>query len=151
MINICLSGCCNDSITSLWVGLATGLFTGLMSGLYASLIVTRYAKFSDLQNKVMNAIRNIDFMVKGDKLSISGDCDVNKLLTSIRGDLIGLQHHKAGNILGSMAKEITDINIKANTGQLRLEDYERYYSNWQCQCRSIQPNFFVILSLKVKL
>ena len=127
------------------------LLIGLMGGLYTSLIVTRYAKFSDLKNKAINAIRNIDFMVKGDKLSISGDCDLNKLLVNIRGDLIGLQHHKAENILGGMAKEITDINIKANAGKLKLENYEQYYADWQSKCRKIRPNFFAILSLKVKL
>lgn len=151
MNNIYLSECCTEPITNLWVGLVTGLFTGLMSGLYASLIVTRYAKFSDLQNKVMNAIRNIDFMVESDKLTISGDCDAQRLLTSISVDLIGLKHKKAGNILGHLSKEIANINLKANAGQLKLEDYKQYYSDWQSKCRSIQPNFLVILSLRVKL
>jgi hypothetical protein len=151
MINICLYKCCTDSISSLWIGLVTGLFTGLMSGLYASLIVTRYAKFADLQNKALNAIRNIDFMFKGDKFGISGDSEVNKLLNNICGDLIGLNHREAGKSLGSLAKEITDINIKANSGQLKSEDYKQYYADWQSKCRSIQPNLFVILSLKIKL
>jgi elongation factor Tu len=83
MIHICLFGSCYDSLSNLWVGIVTGLFTGLMSGLYASLIVTRYAKFTDLQNKALTAIRNISYISKGNKLSISGDNNVNKTLINV--------------------------------------------------------------------
>lgn len=151
MINICLPGCCSDPMTSLWIGIISGLFTGLISGLYASLIVTRYARFAELQTKALYSIRNIDYVVKDNDLSITGDDDSNRLLTNISCDLFGLEHKSAGNNVAELAKEIKNINQQARTGKIKLHDYEQYYLAWQNKCRKMRPNLLVVLSLKVKL
>lgn len=123
MINAFLAGCCSD--------IMIGLFTGLFSGIYAGLVVARYSRFAELQNTALQTIRSIDYIQKDNVLNITGNENCNKLLLNVSCSLLALTHKGAANVVFELANDILNINQQAETGCIKIQDYERHYLAWQ--------------------
>lgn len=138
------------SIDSL-ISLILGIPIGLISGLYTGLIISRYARFAELRNEVLRAIRRIDFMQEETFVRIMRGSEIQGFLTLVSADLLFLAHRKAGARVQSLAIEIAQVNQLAMTGQLIVEEYGSHYANWQEQARELPPNMWVIWSIWGKL
>ena len=113
--------------------------------------MARYSRFAELQNTVLQTIRNIDYIQKDNFLNVTGNEDCNKLLLNASCNLCALTHESAGKIVAELARDIMNINHQAETGQIKIQDYERHYLAWQDKCRQMKPNMLFIASLKIKL
>ena len=134
-----------------FVSLLLGIPIGLISGLYTGLIISRYARFAELRNEVLRAIRRINFMQEETFIRIMHGSDIQGSLTLVAADLLFLVHRKAGAQVQSLAIEIAQVNQLAMTGQLIVEQYGSHYADWQERARELPPNMWVIWSLWGKL
>jgi hypothetical protein len=128
---------------SLTIGPAASLLLslplGVLSGGYSSLVVTKYARFSELRREALRAIRSIDFIGSGEHVEVSKTERLSDL-PLIASDLFALGHRTAGETINSLFDVILGSNLLATAGKISAPEYGKQYLSWQVQARSIGPN-----------
>jgi hypothetical protein len=120
---------------------------GVIGGLYSGLIVTKYARFSDLRNQLLRIIRKIQFIATtGNSMKIWNDEDVPNIIL-VQSDLYFLQHREAGHSVGRLCSEIMEANRLARSGRINIDDYSERHRRWQHEGRKLKPRMQTIFSL----
>lgn len=124
-----------DSLLALLLSLPIGI----VSGLYSSLVVTKYARFSELRREALRIIRSIDY-IGDDKQMIVQEPGNLGSLALIASDLYGLGHRSAGDTVSSLYNIILGSNSSVVSGTMAPQTYMAHHSDWQRQVREIGPN-----------
>ncbi|WP_312400739.1 hypothetical protein [Stenotrophomonas indicatrix] len=125
----------NESLFALLLSLPIGV----VSGLYSSLIVTKYARFSELRREALRIIRSINFVGDNEGAQII-EPDNLDALALIASDLIGLGHDAAGKEANRIYDVILSSNAAALAGAISAKRYLHLHASWQQQVRCLGPN-----------
>lgn len=112
---------------------------GIAGGLYSSLVVTKYARFSELRSEALRIIRSIGFIGDDDKLEIT-EPESLKSMALIASDLAGLGHKVACETVLEIYNVILASNSATTAGEMRPTAYMDAYADWQRRTREISPN-----------
>ncbi|MBD9437962.1 hypothetical protein IB223_17825 [Pseudoxanthomonas sp. PXM03] len=125
----------NDSLFALILSLPIGI----VSGLYSSLIVTKYARFSELRREALRIIRSINYIGDGAQMTVQEPANLS-YLALIASDLYGLGHRSAGDTINSLYDTILGANRSVMSGAMDPLTYISQHGDWQRQAREIDPN-----------
>ncbi|MGY1425223.1 hypothetical protein [Lysobacter sp. A289] len=121
------------------VSLLLSLPIGIVSGLYSSLIVTKYARFSELRREALRIIRSINYIGDDTKLQVTEPSNLSAL-SLIASDLYGLGHRAAGDTISSLYDIILGASMAASSGFITPAAYMTQHGDWQRRAREIGPN-----------
>ncbi|MBH1816811.1 hypothetical protein JAK53_10595 [Stenotrophomonas maltophilia] len=121
------------------LALILSLPIGIAGGLYSSLIVTKYARFSELRAEALRIIRSIRFVGDDNKLEIFEPNNLNSMAL-IASDLAGLGHETACETVLEIYNAILYSNSATIAGEMRPTNYMDAYADWQRRTREISPN-----------
>ncbi|MCD9088693.1 hypothetical protein [Stenotrophomonas sp. SY1] len=121
------------------LALLLSLPIGIVSGLYSSLIVTKYARFSELRWEALRIIRSINFIGDDTQLEVTEPSNLSSL-PLIASDLYGLGHRAAGSTINSLYDIILGANIAIASGAITPAAYMSQHEDWQRQSGEISPN-----------
>ncbi|NYZ62569.1 hypothetical protein [Luteimonas deserti] len=124
-----------DSLFALLLSLPIGI----VSGLYSSLVVTKYARFSELRREALRIIRSIDYIGDETHMTIREPRSLSSLAL-IASDLYGLGHRPAGDKVKSLYDIILGANRSVVSGAMVTHTYMAQHADWQRQVREIGPN-----------
>lgn len=130
----------SDSLLALILSLPIGI----ASGLYSSLIVTKYARFSELRREALRIIRLINYIGDDTRVTVQEPANLSSLAL-IASDLYGLGHPSAGGTINSLYDAILGANRSVLSGAMDLRTYASQHGEWQRQARDIDPNMKIYL------
>lgn len=125
----------NDSLLSLVLSLPIGI----VSGLYSSLIVTKYARFSELRREALRIIRSINYIGDDQHMTVQEPANLSSL-AQIASDLYGLGHRSAGDTVNSLYDAILGANRAVMSGAIDPRTYMSQHDDWQRQAREVDPD-----------
>jgi hypothetical protein len=112
---------------------------GIVSGLYSSLVVTKYARFSELRREALRIVRSINYIGDDTQLTVQEPSNLGSLAL-IASDLYGLGHRSAGDTVNLLYDIILGANQSVVSGSMTPSAYMAQHSDWQRQVREIGPN-----------
>lgn len=121
------------------LALILSLPIGIAGGLYSSLIVTKYARFSELRAEALRIIRSIRFVGDDNKLEIFEPNNLDSMAL-VASDLAGLGHEAACETVLEIYNVILHSNSATIAGEMRPTNYMDAYADWQRRTREISPN-----------
>jgi hypothetical protein len=117
---------------------------GIISGLYSSLVVTKYARFSELRREALRIMRSINYIGDDTQMIVSEPSNLSSL-TLVASDLYSLGHLSAGDKINLLHDIIIGANISVASGSLSPKAYMSQHSDWQLQVREVGPNKHIYL------
>lgn len=126
------------------LGLLLSLPIGILSGLYSSLVVTKYARFSELRREALRIIRSINYIGGESHVSVQEPTNLASLAL-VASDFYSLGHRSAGNTVNSLYDIILSCNSSVVSGAMAPQTYAANHSEWQHQVRKIGPSKHIYL------